>query len=524
MSNYKPKGASNQPPYTGGQNQNNPYQNYGQFQNGGNYSQPTPGPAPSGQPYPPNSQKGPVYAQQPVGYAQPNPAYMNQAGGYAPYRQNQGGYNQPNYAQPNPVYAQNPPPGYTQYRQNTQSPQSPQGYAQGNPPYPQNGNPQNGYYPPYGNPQAGGYYPYQQPQGQSQGGPGPARPYPPSPQNPQRPPAGQGKDGKVRHSLPIEPDLLVVLASAIVLVVLFILSMAMGALGVKIAFIACAVLFSAFIWLRPVLETGPKMTTTVLLVAAVLVTVLSMVLQPAADNTRQRTAADEPEEALAGETSLEEGAVDSLGEWEETENVQVNVVTATPDTNGATLNSLSSFFFFWSINDIDQMVNYCAPSWVKKYEDPKSELFGILANRIMKSYTPGTPTGTDNDISRTVPVTATVDKNVNEGESVFIFNVIMLKENENWYVDPMSLKSHEEVEATTFSVIITQPPTPQPAEASMVLYYNPDGGTFYHADPNCPSVDEKYRPLSGTFTYGQINEPAYANLKVCQRCAAPMRK
>ena len=100
---------------------------------------------------------------------------------------------------------------------------------------------------------------------------------------------------------------------------------------------------------------------------------------------------------------------------------------------------------------------------------------------------------------------------------------IMLKEEETWYVDPRSLQSHEEVEATTFSAVITQPPTPQPAEASMILYYNPDGGSYYHADPNCEAVAEKYRPLSGTFMFGQINEPAYADLKCCQRCAAPMR-
>ena len=156
--------------------------------------------------------------------------------------------------------------------------------------------------------------------------------------------------------------------------------------------------------------------------------------------------------------------------------------------------------------------------------DPRVALFQVLSNRIAKSYTLGTPTGKDNDITRTVAVTATVDKQNGDDYSMFVFNVIMMKENETWYVDPRSLQSHEEVEATTFSAVITQPPTPQPAEPSMVLYYNPDGGSYYHADPNCEAVAEKYRPLSGTFTFGQINEPAYADLKCCQRCAAPMRQ
>ena len=170
------------------------------------------------------------------------------------------------------------------------------------------------------------------------------------------------------------------------------------------------------------------------------------------------------------------------------------------------------------------MLKYCSPSWVNAQEDPRVALFQVLSNRIAKSYTLGTPTGKENDISRTVAVTATVDKQNGDDYSVFVFNVIMIKEDETWYVDPRSLQSHEEAEATTFSAVITQPPTPQPAEPSMVLYYNPDGGSYYHADPNCQAVAEKYRPLSGTFTFGQLNEPAYAELKCCQRCAAPMRQ
>ena len=314
------------------------------------------------------------------------------------------------------------------------------------------------------------------------------------------------------------------------LVLLFILSLTLGIPAVKWVFLACAVVFVGAIWVRPILETGPNTTSTVLCAVAALVVALSMFLVSNADRTTEgddQTAGSAPTAAPASESEDDLGTQalmeEGLGTWEDTDVIQANLVTPTPDTNSATLESLSSFLFFWTINDYDSMVNYCAPSWVKSQEDSRVALFGILANRLLKSYTPGTPTGTDNDISRTVPVTAIVDKNTNDGESIFIFNIIMLKENDAWYVDPQSLKSHEEVEATTFSVIITQPPTPQPAESSMVLYYNTDGGSYYHADPYCEAVAEKYRPLTGTFTYGQINEPAYAKLKVCQRCAAPMR-
>lgn len=42
-----------------------------------------------------------------------------------------------------------------------------------------------------------------------------------------------------------------------------------------------------------------------------------------------------------------------------------------------------------------------------------------------------------------------------------------------------------------------------PVEGSdepVIWYYNPDGGRFYHRDPECASVSKKYKPLSGQIT------------------------
>ena len=56
-----------------------------------------------------------------------------------------------------------------------------------------------------------------------------------------------------------------------------------------------------------------------------------------------------------------------------------------------------------------------------------------------------------------------------------------------------------------------------------VLYYHPTGGAYYHLDPDCRLVHEKYRPLKGQFTYGQISEEAYRDLIPCPVCGAPAR-
>lgn len=59
--------------------------------------------------------------------------------------------------------------------------------------------------------------------------------------------------------------------------------------------------------------------------------------------------------------------------------------------------------------------------------------------------------------------------------------------------------------------------------ADTALYYNPNGGSYYHSDPNCPSVKSKYLPLT-PFTYGQLEEAPFDSLTRCPACAPPMRE
>lgn len=69
----------------------------------------------------------------------------------------------------------------------------------------------------------------------------------------------------------------------------------------------------------------------------------------------------------------------------------------------------------------------------------------------------------------------------------------------------------------------TPMPAPQSAPGDTLLYYNPDGGTKYHADPNCGSIAMRYRPMTGCVAYAQLNTAPYITLKPCAYCAAPLR-
>lgn len=55
------------------------------------------------------------------------------------------------------------------------------------------------------------------------------------------------------------------------------------------------------------------------------------------------------------------------------------------------------------------------------------------------------------------------------------------------------------------------------------LYYNSNGGQYYHADANCPGVKQQYLPLT-EFTYGELNEKPFSKLKPCGSCVPPFRK
>ena len=54
------------------------------------------------------------------------------------------------------------------------------------------------------------------------------------------------------------------------------------------------------------------------------------------------------------------------------------------------------------------------------------------------------------------------------------------------------------------------------------VYYNPVGGSRYHADPMCPSVRSAYLPLTH-LTYAQLEQYPYNKLHACGVCGAPRR-
>ena len=519
--------SNSRPPYDGagdaGQNPQQP--GFSQ----GNYP-PAQGYAPNGG-YAPNDAYGQGYAPQ-NGYGQPQYGQQGYAGYQQPYGQQ--GYQQPygqqGYQQP---YDQQ---GYQQPydQQGYQQPYGQQGYQQpyGQQPYQQQPYDQQGFVQP------GGYQqPYEQQgyqQGYSQQNPQETD-LPPEQQYAQYTPDGQrvyptsGRSGfrvqpAARREIPWDTIAKVLMFG--VLPILFILSMVFAWTAVKWVVLVGAVASIAALWLRELVTPNARLVLSLLLASAAVVCLVSALATNAADN-QNPAQPNQPGQMQQGSTSGNNLDVNLTAT--DTPN-PAPTPTATPvDDSEECYAQLHSFFTLWKNNAISQMVNLTAPSWrssIKGGTDAVTQkLFGeVLTNRTPVSWDFTAITGTSNDIARMVTVRAVINKNNTLGESVYLWKVRMVKEDGVWYVDPATLQSNEQESTATPTNALATQPVLNTSHPDLLIYYNPEGGTYYHIDPNCESLNPKYRPLSGVIKWSQIEDDPYDKLEQCKRCGAPLRE
>ena len=523
--------SNSRPPYDGagdaGQNPQQP--GFSQ----GNYP-PAQGYAPNGG-YAPNDAYGQGYAPQ-NGYGQPQYGQQGYAGYQQPYGQQgyQQPYDQQGYQQPYDQQGYQQPYGQQGYEQ--------QGYQQpyGQQPYQQQPYDQQGFVQPGGYQQPYEQQGYQQPnpaynqQGYSQQNPQETD-LPPEQQYAQYTPDGQrvyptsGRSGfrvqpAARREIPWDTIAKVLMFG--VLPILFILSMVFAWTAVKWVVLVGAVASIAAMWLRELVTPNARLVLSLLLASAAVVCLVSALATNASDNQNPA----QPNQS----GQMQQGSTSG-------NNLDVNLTatdtpnpaptpTATPvDDSEECYAQLHSFFTLWKNNAISQMVNLTAPSWrssIKGGTDAVTQkLFGeVLTNRTPVSWDFTAITGTSNDIARMVTVRAVINKNNTLGESVYLGKVRMVKEDGVWYVDPATLQSNEQESTATPTNALATQPVLNTSHPDLLIYYNPEGGTYYHINPNCESINPKYRPLSGVIKWSQIEDDPYDKLEQCKRCGAPLRE
>ena len=126
-------------------------------------------------------------------------------------------------------------------------------------------------------------------------------------------------------------------------------------------------------------------------------------------------------------------------------------------------------------------------------------------------------------------MSAYIDKNNGKDPVRYRFMILMVKESGQWYVDPNSLATND---------VATETPSPAPGKETVVqslaprmtvtpipdpstkLYYNANGGKYYHLDPNCSAVNPKFLPMA-SFLYSELDNAPFSSLQPCLKCGAP---
>lgn len=190
---------------------------------------------------------------------------------------------------------------------------------------------------------------------------------------------------------------------------------------------------------------------------------------------------------------------------------------------------LAMFMDYWAVNNVESMVALVQPSWASQQDSPAQALFTVISNRTPTEYQIEGISGSAADSSRTVTMSANIDKNNGKDPVRYRFMILMVKESGAWFIDPNSLATNDTVSETTPPVSgketiaqslaprMTVTPIPDP---STKLYYNATGGTYYHIDPNCSAVNPKYLPMA-SFLYSELDDSPYSSLKPCLKCGAP---
>ena len=320
-----------------------------------------------------------------------------------------------------------------------------------------------------------------------------------------------------------DADLLIL--SAILLILFALGTFIPGMAFLKWIFLLLAAGSITMLWLKPLVANNKRLCYTIVFGLLAVVTMITFVLPLITGNGANTPGSpgETDPTRVSSQRQAEPGNEPSI----DTTAVPAAAVTGTPEPSddSEVLNRLETFFYYWNANRQDDMLTLCSPTWQSKVDNPKTALFGLMANRTPKNYSVENITGTSNDTSRTVMVNSEMDRNNGKEPVRYRLSVIMVRENDNqWYVDPQSLQTYEAADTPDPSITATPAPTDAPEiYPNTVLYYNPSGGEYYHLDQNCKRINQRYLPLQGHFTYAELGKPPYDKLKPCNICSAPSR-
>ena len=313
------------------------------------------------------------------------------------------------------------------------------------------------------------------------------------------------------------------------LLVFFVLGMFINGMGaMKWVFLLLTAGTAAALWLKNLTDNNKRLCFSIVFGVLALVTIIGLVTGGQGTKKTNPQQQQQQQQTVQQDYTGNAGAVENNPYGAVANNTAVTPAPAeieTPIPEGGEeeiKRRVVEFMTLWSGNDIPGMLKYCHIDWQNKQENVQQALFSVTKNRIPKDFKFLSLSGTAYDTMRTVNAEVNMDKNDGKDPKKYLMEISVKKgEDDKWYIDPSSMVTNEE-EVVTVTPVPEATPTME-TTSNTILYYNPEGGSKYHRDPNCKTTNSKYLPMQGQFTYGELLQGAHSELKPCHICLAPER-
>ena len=343
------------------------------------------------------------------------------------------------------------------------------------------------------------------------------------PQAPQQPgaQAPQQSQNPGETAQPLQRHGLLSVILSLGLPILFVLALVIPSDGLRWAFLGVTGASVLAMWALGAFVRSARNTLTVVYVALGVVIGLALFINQQAPEARPAAAA----RVTATAAPQQEGLMQSLATSDPA------APTASPEDDlSQAERRWNEFFQAWKDRLVQEMQKYCSPAWINVTKSPDTALFMMISGSVPMEYTRESISGSDGNNTRILTVKVLFEEN---GETVLKrLNVILVKVNEVWYVNPDSLdgvvvdeEAERKASAQSYAVInTTKAPTPteDPNKEVVYVYYNPEGGKYYHAIRSCSAVSNQYWPLT-KLPLEMLNSQEFKNLQRCTTCNPPER-
>lgn len=320
------------------------------------------------------------------------------------------------------------------------------------------------------------------------------------------------------------------LAVTILLPVLFVIALLIDSIPLRLIFLAVAAIAIAAMWLMNIFARGARSTLSIAYAALMVVIAVALALSLQTPESQHNSNA-----VSAAQTQVQDWTTPYYASTATSASATPAAYVIEETSTSVAQKQLENFILGWRKGEIPAMLPMCAPSWVAKQQSPEAALWNLMRNREPVEYKIESVQGSEADTSRTITVKVTFENKGTGDMTVERMHVLMIRVNDTWYVDPQSLNGttvdeaaeQARAEQDSYRIQSTKAPvtaTPEPTgDDAVQVFYNPDGGRYYHKKASCPDVAESYWPLTPLY-YSDLETQNFLHLMQCPTCDPPARR